>query len=77
MPRPPPFTRVREIDFLPVLLLDSNVHTRLPRTIDFSGVYSEAQKELILDEFRRKYPDDHFDKRLLLQFLRERQQDRV
>ena len=40
-------------------------------------VYSEAQKELILDEFRRKYPDDHFDKRLLLQFLRERQQDRV
>jgi len=39
-------------------------------------VYSESQKESILDEFRRKYPDDHFDKWLLLRFLREKHQQR-
>jgi len=41
------------------------------------AVYSEPQKESILDEFRRKYPDDHFNKRLLLQFLREKHQSRT
>jgi hypothetical protein len=33
---------------------------------------SDKQKEAILEEFRRKFPDDHFNKKLLLQFLRER-----
>lgn len=40
-------------------------------------VYSEAQKGLILNEFRRKYPNDHFDKLLLLRFLHEKQEKRV
>lgn len=37
-------------------------------------MYSAQQKEAILEEFRRKLPDDHFDKRLLVRFLREKHQ---
>ena len=35
-------------------------------------MYSAQQKEAILEEFRRKLPDDHFDKRLLARFLCEK-----
>lgn len=34
-------------------------------------LYSDAQKEAILEEFRRKLPDDHFNKELLAEFLQE------
>lgn len=35
-------------------------------------LYSATQKEAILEEFRRRFPDDHFDKQQLVQFLREK-----
>jgi hypothetical protein len=35
-------------------------------------LYSATQKEAILEEFRRKFPDDHFDKEQLVQFLGEK-----
>ncbi len=35
-------------------------------------LYSEAQKEIILEEFRRKMPEDHFNKELLVEFLQEK-----
>jgi hypothetical protein len=35
-------------------------------------LYSATQKEAILEEFRRRFPDDHFDKQRLVQFLREK-----
>ena len=35
-------------------------------------LYSESQKEIILDEFRRKLPEDHFNKELLVEFLQEK-----
>lgn len=40
-------------------------------------IYSKLQKDQILDEFRRKHPDDHFDKRLLVKFLQEKHQEQV
>lgn len=35
-------------------------------------VYPEARKASILEEFRRKRPGDHYNKELLLDFLREK-----
>jgi hypothetical protein len=35
-------------------------------------LYSDAQKEAILEEFRRRLPDDHFNKELLAAFLQEK-----
>jgi hypothetical protein len=35
-------------------------------------LYSESQKEIILEEFRRKLPEDHFNKELLVEFLKEK-----
>ena len=35
-------------------------------------LYSEAQKEIILEEFRRKMPEDHFNKELIVEFLQEK-----
>jgi hypothetical protein len=35
-------------------------------------LYSDAQKEAILEEFRRRLPDDHFNKELLAEFLQEK-----
>jgi hypothetical protein len=35
-------------------------------------LYSATQKEAILEEFRRRWPDDHFDKQQLVQFLHEK-----
>jgi hypothetical protein len=37
-------------------------------------LYSEAQKQAILEEFRRRLPDDHFNKELLVEFLQEKHQ---
>jgi hypothetical protein len=35
-------------------------------------LYSDAQKEAILEEFRRRLPDDHYNKELLAEFLQEK-----
>lgn len=39
-------------------------------------LYSDAQKEAILEEFRRRLPDDHFNKELLAAFLQEKYQQK-
>jgi predicted Fe-S protein YdhL (DUF1289 family) len=39
-------------------------------------LYSDAQKEAILEEFRRRLPDDHFNKELLAEFLQEKYQQK-
>jgi hypothetical protein len=39
-------------------------------------LYSDAQKETILEEFRRRLPDDHFNKDLLAEFLQEKYQQK-
>lgn len=39
-------------------------------------LYSDAQREAILEEFRRKLPDDHFNKELLAKFLQEKYQQK-
>lgn len=39
-------------------------------------LYSEAQKEAILEEFRRRLPDDHYNKKLLAEFLQEKYQQK-
>ena len=53
-----------------------NVHEHLSSSALWKKweLYSQQQKEVILEEFRRKLPDDHFDKRLLVRFLRDKQQ---
>ena len=35
-------------------------------------LYPERQKEAILEEFRRRLPDDHYNKEFLLEFLKEK-----
>jgi hypothetical protein len=40
------------------------------------GLYSDAQKEAILEEFRRRLPDDHYNKELLVEFLQEKYQQK-
>lgn len=39
-------------------------------------LYTDAQRDSILEEFRRKLPDDHFNKELLAEFLQEKYQQR-
>lgn len=39
-------------------------------------LYSDAQKEVILADFRRRLPDDHFNKELLVEFLQEKYQQK-
>jgi predicted Fe-S protein YdhL (DUF1289 family) len=39
-------------------------------------LYSDAQKEAILEEFRRRLPDDHFNKKLLAEFFHEKYQQK-
>lgn len=36
------------------------------------NLYTQQQKEVILDEFRKKFPNDYYCKNTLFEFLKER-----